>query len=163
MAIYDFPSMEKGTSQAPPKQERGHVEPLATLETGERGVEKPPASFKGQIFSAITARLLFLLLLAADFVWTCYSVAVFIFSIVGFSASGGKVPFFKNLFEKTWVSLRRSMVCGVSLMVALFSPAFGVMIACTYFLMYDKAGIEEVIPSSLQSQFKEFLPQKQPE
>jgi hypothetical protein len=31
------------------------------------------------------------------------------------------------------------------------------MIACTYFVMYDKEGIEEVVPASLQEQFKEFF------
>ena len=72
--------------------------------------------------------------------------------------SFGKARYFHTLRDSAWVSLRRSLVCGVSLLIALFSPAFGIMIACTYFLMYDKSGIEEVVPSSLQSQFKEFLP-----
>jgi len=31
------------------------------------------------------------------------------------------------------------------------------MIACTYFMMYDKKGIQEVVPRSLQEQFQEFL------
>ncbi len=158
MAIYDFPNAEKGnlnTAACPqeaiyPEADKSEVEPAKT-------------SSRGQIFSAIAARLFFLLLLAADLIWICYSVVVFLLSVTVSSISGGKLPFFKNLSEKTWVSLRRSLVCGVSLMVTLFSPAFGVMIACTYFLMYDKAGIEEVVPSSLQSQFKEFLPQNKPE
>jgi hypothetical protein len=72
--------------------------------------------------------------------------------------TAGRVGYFNSLGGKAWVSLRRSLVCGVSLFIALFNPAFGIMIACTYFLMYDKSGIEEVVPSSLQSQFKEFFP-----
>jgi hypothetical protein len=58
-----------------------------------------------------------------------------------------------------WTSIKRSFVCALALLVALFSPAFGIMIACTYFLMYDKAGMEEVVPSSIQSQFKDMFQQ----
>ena len=59
--------------------------------------------------------------------------------------------------KKQWIALRRAAVCGVALTVTLFSPALGIMIACTYFLMYDKTGIQEVVPTSLQQQFEEFL------
>ncbi|MBI3236532.1 MAG: hypothetical protein HYZ48_02320 [Chlamydiales bacterium] len=61
--------------------------------------------------------------------------------------------------QRMWLTVKRSLVCGLSLFITLFSPAFGIMIACTYFLMYDKTGIEEVVPASLQSQFKEFFKQ----
>jgi hypothetical protein len=148
MAIYDFPSAEKEASPD-----------LGLQKCQEKEGEQLTATARGQIFSAVAARLFFLLLLLADLIWIGYSLVVFLISATGTAASRGKIPFFKNLYEKTWVSLRRSIVCGVSLLVALFSPAFGVMIACTYFLMYDKAGIEEVVPSALQAQFKEFLPQ----
>jgi len=56
-----------------------------------------------------------------------------------------------------WLNLKRAGICGVALVIALFSPSLGIMIACTYFLMYDKAGIQEVVPTSLQDQFKDFL------
>ncbi len=142
MAIYDFSQTEKVIPQDP--------------ETAEEF--SPPIKLKARIFSSLAARLFFLLLLVADLLWTCYSVTLLIISVLGTAFSWGKMPQFLRLREKGWVSLRRSLVCGVSLFLAIFSPAFGIMIACTYFLMYDKSGIEEVVPSSLQSQFKEFFP-----
>ena len=154
MAIYDFPNAQK---EAPANL------PQDLQRCQEKEGEPSKASVRGQIFSAVAARLFFVLLLLADLIWIGYSLVVFFVSAMGCCASRGKIPFFKNLYEKTWVSLRRSIVCGVSLLVALFSPAFGIMIACTYFLMYDKAGIEEVVPSALQAQFKEFLPQAEKE
>lgn len=160
MAIYDFPDAEKGELKASAVPKRRHPEEEKSFAASEIDVSAAPKNnMRGQIFSAIAARLFFLLLVAADLIWICYSFAIFIFSAIGYGATRGRASYFKNLIEKAWVTLRRSIVCGVSLMVALFSPAFGIMIACTYFLMYDKTGIEEVIPSSLQSQFKEFLPQ----
>ena len=86
----------------------------------------------------------------------CYALVLLSYSLIGLLCTGGKVPHFKTFSDKYWISLRRSLVCGVSLLITLFSPAFGIMVACTYFLMYDKSGIEEVVPVSLQSQFKEF-------
>lgn len=159
MAIYDFPDAEKGEPKGSAMPQRRLPEEEKSYAATEIDASQPPEnSTRGQIFSAIAARLFFLLLVAADLIWICYSFAVFLFSAIGYAVTRGRVNYFKNLIEKAWVTLRRSIVCGVSLMVALFSPAFGIMIACTYFLMYDKTGIEEVIPSSLQSQFKEFLP-----
>ncbi|SRR5581483_2020273 len=160
MAIYDFPDAEKRDLEAssmPLRRQHEEEQSAALSEINETPTSKNDT--RSHIFSAVVARLLFLLLLAADFIWICYSFFVFLFSSIGYAATRGKVDYFKNIFDKSWITLRRSIVCGVSLMVALFSPAFGIMIACTYFLMYDKSGIEEVIPASLQSQFKEFLPQ----
>jgi hypothetical protein len=45
----------------------------------------------------------------------------------------------------------------LALLIALLSTGFGIMIACTYFVMYDKEGIDEVVPSSLREHFKEFF------
>lgn len=157
MAIYDFPDAQKGELKLSAMPQR--CLPEEGVPPSEIDASQPPKSARGQIFSAIAARLFFLLLVVADLMWIGYSFAVFIFTAVGYGVTRGRTDYFKNKIEKAWVTLRRSIVCGVSLMVALFSPAFGIMIACTYFLMYDKTGIEEVIPSSLQSQFKEFLPQ----
>jgi hypothetical protein len=145
MPIYDFPKKEN--ERVPYIEEQ--VAP-ATEVTG--------STPRDQIFSATAARLFFLLLLAADILWAAYSLTLLAISLAGYALTGGKVERFKSLCEKSWISLRRSLVCGVSLLIALFHPAFGIMIACTYFLMYDKTGIDEVIPTSLQSQFKEFLP-----
>jgi hypothetical protein len=161
MAIYDFSNAEKGelkTSALP--QRRLAEEEGASTESEINETLQPRRNKRDQIFSALATRLFFLLLVVADLLWVGYSLALLIFSAAGFSLTGGRVVYFKNLNEKAWVTLRRSLVCGVSLLIALFSPAFGIMIACTYFLMYDKTGIEEVVPSSLQSQFKEFLPKE---
>jgi cation transport ATPase len=113
---------------------------------------------KGTLFSAVASRLFFLLLLLADLLWMTYTIlssAVFLLVIL---CTGGRFARIREWQSKKWISLRRSLVCAVALVVALFSPSFGVMVACTYFLMYDKAGIEEVVPSALQSEFKELLP-----
>ncbi len=123
--------------------------------------EQPPEeeaySKRDRLFSTLVARLFFFLLLIADAAWIAYSVALFSLCLLGYFLSLCKVPFFKESAGGFWVSIKRSFVCGVSLFLALFSPAFGIMVACTYFLMYDKAGIEEVVPASLQAQFKEFF------
>ncbi len=147
MAIFDFPKEE--------------LKPSAALEDVKSdkapSLEEGPST-KDRIFSGIATRLFFLLLLSADVLWACYALLQLILGALGMACTARKVAWFKSRIDNAWVSLRRSIVCGVSLVVALFSPSFGIMIACTYFLMYDKKGIEEVVPSSLQSQFKELMP-----
>src|SRR5580658_7810328 len=148
MAIYDFSKTEKAELEFIEK--KGVSTESETI--GAKG--KKPDLF----FSAFAARLFFLLLLIGDLLWVGYALIRFSISLTGRILTANKVGYFNTLGEKAWISLRRSLVCAVSLFIALFNPAFGIMIACTYFLMYDKSGIEEVVPSSLQSQFKEFFP-----
>lgn len=112
---------------------------------------------KSHFFSVLAARLFFFLLLIGDILWLCYAIALFAFSAIGAILTLSRFKLFNELMGNAILTIKRALVCGISLMVALFSPAFGIMIACTYFLMYDRVGIEEVVPSSLQSQFKEFL------
>lgn len=114
---------------------------------------------KGQLFSQIAARLFFLLLLVADFFWMTYALISFVVLSVLRLTVGKKKTKLQLWQERRWIALRRSVVCALALILALFSPSFGMMMACTYFLMYDKNGIHEVFPSSLQTQFKEFFPQ----
>lgn len=152
MAIYDISNAEKSD----PKAQRDFFEEQASAEPEVHEALQAKPSARDRLISTIAARLFFLLLFLADMLWTCYALLLFVFSTIGRAVTMGR--YFKNLQARAWVSLRRSLVCGVSLFIALFSPAFGIMIACTYFLMYDKSGIEEVVPSSLQSQFKEFFP-----
>ena len=116
---------------------------------------------KGRLFSACAARLFFLILLGIDLLWMGLAFSCLCLSSLCILCTGGKKTSFKVFQSKKWIALRRSLVCAVSLLVALFSPSFGIMVACTYFLMYDKTGIEEVVPSSLQAQFKEFLPKSE--
>jgi hypothetical protein len=112
---------------------------------------------RDRFFSGLTARLLFLLLLIADLAWGLYALFFFFMLNVAALVTFWKVQAFKDVAACYWLSLKRASVCGISLFLALFSPGFGIMIACTYFLMYDKEGLEEVVPSSLQTQFKEFF------
>jgi hypothetical protein len=161
MAIYDFSKTEKGELKTLPLPQNRFIEEEETsAESEATEAFQVKTKKRDRLFSALAARFFFLLLFAGDLLWTCYAFTLFSFSLMGMMFTAGKSHYFKTLGENAWVSLRRSLICGVSLFIALFSPAFGIMIACTYFLMYDKAGIEEVVPSSLQSQFKEFFPKE---
>jgi hypothetical protein len=110
---------------------------------------------KDRFFSSMTARILFFVLLLGDIawaVWTLVKMALFLPIFLLTLGRNAKVG-----IKKCWISLKRAGVCGISLVIALFSPALGIMVACTYFLMYDKSGIEDVVPRSLQDQFQDFL------
>lgn len=158
MAIYDIFKEEKNIYRSssslenpiPQEEIIGDEQPEEHCESEQ----KPRDRFLSTLF----ARLFFFLLLLGDLFWTAYALFLFLFSTLGSALTFRKVRYFTHLKETAWISLRRALVCGISLFLALFSPAFGIMVACSYFLMYDKSGIEEVIPSSLKSQFKEFLP-----
>jgi hypothetical protein len=126
-----------------------------SIPEGEAVVEQPQK--KSGFFSSLAARLFFLMLLIGDVLWLCYALALLSFSLIGSLITLSRVSLFSELRANAVLTIKRALVCGLSLFVALFSPAFGIMIACTYFLMYDRGGIEDVVPSSLQTQFKEFL------
>ena len=111
------------------------------------------SSGKDRFFSSLTERVLFFLLFVGDICWGAYALCLVLITGPLHLLTGGRV----GLFKKNWISLKRSGICGVSLFISLFSPALGIMIACTYFMMYDKKGIQEVVPRSLQDQFQEFL------
>src|SRR3990167_6660596 len=147
MPIYDFSSAEK---KPPRTYSYESIEP----ESDERFPSKN--RLRDTLFSAVAARLFFFLLFIADVAWTCTAALRLLIAFIGKLCTLGKSPTFNTMQTKAWISLRRALICAVALFLALFSPAFGIMIACTYFLMYDKAGIEEVVPTSLQSQFREF-------
>ncbi len=147
MAIYDIFEPE----------EEQEAQQLELDLPGEERPEEEPFSKRDRLFSTCVARLFFFLLLIADVAWIAYSTALFAICLAGYGLSFRKFYFLKDCFLSFWVSVKRSFVCGISLFLALFSPAFGIMVACTYFLMYDKEGIEEVVPASLQAQFKEFF------
>jgi hypothetical protein len=119
--------------------------------------EGAPIQKKSSFFSSLAARVFFFLLLIGDVLWLCYALALLTLSLIGSLITLSRLALFSELRANAILTIKRSLVCGISLMIALFSPAFGIMIACTYFLMYDRGGIEEVVPSSLQTQFKEFL------
>lgn len=150
MAIYDISEVTKVESTEEPSSNKEF------FENPEESVGKPLKQ-KDRLFSAILARLFFVLLFLGDCLWIIYALVLFTMSGVGMLLSLGKVKGFSKLNATAWLTIKRALVCGISLFIALFNPAFGIMIACTYFLMYDKSGIEEVIPSSLRSQFSDFF------
>lgn len=143
MAIFDFFETVEEKKELSSQQEPPVVEEAACM--------------RDRFFSAMTARLFFFLLFLGDFCWGAYASVLFLFNLIAAVATFFRVPLFRRGIASYWISLKRALVCGMSLIVALFSPAFGIMIACTYFLMYDKVGFEEVVPSSLQSQVKDFF------
>ena len=110
-----------------------------------------------RFFSSMTARILFFLLLVGDVAWAAWILTKMALFTPLFLLTLGKSQRVKQGLRSGFVAIKRAGVCGISLVIALFSPALGIMVACTYFLMYDKSGIQEVVPRSLQDQFQEFL------
>ena len=153
MPIYDiFEHVERQKESGDPKIDLStHISDM-TLNESTDALEE-----KGQLFATIAARLFFFMLLLADIAWGIFSLVSLIASIVLNLAVGFKVTYLKTFFSRRYLNLKRSLICGVALIVSLFSPALGTMIACSYFLMYDKKGIQEVVPSVLQDQFQEFF------
>jgi hypothetical protein len=144
MAVYDISDVEK--------------EEVATT------ASQPSAeSNRERFFSVLASRIFFVLLLAFDLAWASYAIFLASVNFIALSLTLYTSPFFKQHLRKALTSIRRALVCALALVVALFSPAFGIMVACTYFLMYDKAGIEEVIPLSIQHQFKDLFKNISPE
>lgn len=105
---------------------------------------------KKSFFSVVAARCFFFLLLVANIAWGIYTIAALGISLFGL----------KRLRVKSWLNVKRFLVCTNALLVALISPALGIMFACSYFLMYDKAGIDEIVPALLRDQFKVFFHSK---
>lgn len=149
MAIYDISEQIDKYSEEESLDLPYHI---AEMRLGNK--DQPPES---HLFSSIAARLFFFMLLIADSAWAFLSLTLWCISLCGNIVTGFKIPKLKKYHARRWLNTKRSCVCGVALLVALFSPALGTMFACTYFLMYDKQGIEEVVPSVLQDQFREFL------
>lgn len=141
MAIYDLFQQEKAEE---------------FTETFEHICEQE-APQKGRFFSTLVTRFCFLLLFIADTAWLAYNGAFLLLFTALHLAAGCKNAFLKKRLIRHALHCRRAVVCGLSLLVGLFSPPFGIMVACTYFLMYDKAGMEEVVPAPLQAQFKDIF------
>lgn len=128
-----------------------------TFESGDHTKEKLN---RNSLFSPLVTRLCFFLLLMADLAWLLYTIFFVSLSAFGFCLTGGKSLFLKKYLQIAALQFRRSLACALSLFIGLFTPPFGIMVACTYFLMYDKDGMEAVVPAGLQSQFKEIFAQK---
>jgi hypothetical protein len=129
---------------------------IDVLKKEEPKIEKSTFSWE-PFFSSVCARFFFLVLMVFDGLWFFY--LLFKLSFYGFIhlCLLASSPSIQEKLALNWISLKRSLICALSLFIALFSPAFGIMVGCTYFLMYDKKGIEEVVPSSLREQFKDLF------
>ncbi|MFZ4773118.1 MAG: hypothetical protein ACOYK9_03920 [Chlamydiia bacterium] len=116
------------------------------------------AEDQGSLFSALAARLFFFILLLADIAWGIYSFVALVVKLVLCGLTFNKLEPLNASLSRTYLSFKRSLVCAIALMVALFSPALGIMFSCMYFLMYDKSGVEEIVPTSLRDQFRDIFP-----
>ena len=111
----------------------------------------PFTSSKDRILSSVLARGLFFLLLIVDLFWGAFSLISYIITLPFGSLT-------KSFRQKRFLALKRASVGALSLFTAIFSPSIGILFGCTYFMFFDKEGIDEVIPSSLRSQFETFFP-----
>ena len=152
MPIYDI--LEHVERQ----KEKGDYEELSThfseLTLGRK--ELSPDE-KGHLFGAVAARLFFFILLCTDIVWGVITALFFLLLLSLNLLTGFKIHKLKKYFLRQFLNLKRAGISAIALIVALFSPALGTMIACSYFLMYDRKGVEEFVPSVLQDQFQEFF------
>lgn len=113
---------------------------------------------QGSLFSALAARMFFFVLLVADIAWGLYSLCALFVKVALSFLTFHKLEPLKRSIGRTFLSFKRSLVCGIALFVALFSPALGIMFSCMYFLMYDKTGVDEIVPTSLKDQFRDIFP-----
>ncbi len=159
MAIYNiFDYSEKEMEEKLLGEGSGlKIDPSAFISNQIEG-DFPKESEKSNIFSALAARFFFFLLLLADIVWGAYSLVAVIVKAVLHLISFTQIAPLKKSLDRSFLSLKRSIVCAIALMIAIFSPALGIMFSCMYFLMYDKTGVEEVVPSSLRDQFRLLFP-----
>jgi hypothetical protein len=117
-----------------------------------------PSSKKDAILSAFFARMFFFCLLLADICWAIFSICLFSLKLAVNLITAFKVQRLTKSLGKTFLAVKRSIICFIALSIAIISPALGIMFSCMYFLMYDKNGVEEIVPSSLKGHFKEILP-----
>lgn len=117
-----------------------------------------PSSKKDLILSAVFARLFFLCLLVADLFWGVISLLSFALKLSLNLISFFRIKKLRKSLKKTILAMKRSFVCFIALSIAIISPALGIMFSCMYFLMYDKKGVDEIVPASLKGHFKEILP-----
>ena len=160
MTIYNiFEHAQKEQSETAFQEKGPRIDPgaFSTNQIDENFIPKSAKS-KDHIFSAIAARLFFFLLLVADVAWGIYSVIGGVIKFALCLATFFQFAPLVTSFSKTLLSIKRSIVCALSLIIAVFSPALGIMFSCLYFMMYDRKGIDEVVPTSLKDQFLELFP-----
>lgn len=140
--------MNQESKKAPPIDSKAFYSRFETL---KRKTDKPGTGAK------LSTRLFFVFLLFLNTLWLVLALCAFllfnVFSLLTFFYSSVA----KKFVAKSFLNVKRSAACWIALLVAIFSPALGIMFSCLYFMMYDKMGIEEIVPPSLREQFKEFF------
>lgn len=111
-----------------------------------------------RFFSAVTARLFFIFLFFADILWGIYAIAVFSFFFLLNTITLFRSKKLILKLKSSFLSIKRFIICAFSLIIAIFSPSLGILFSCMYFMLYDRKGIEEVVPSSLREQFEDLIP-----
>lgn len=159
MAIYNiFDYYEKEMEEKLIQEGPGpKIDPNA-FTTNHIGGEFVKDAGKTNLFSALAARFFFFLLLIADIVWGIYSIGAFSVKTALNLLTFFQIAALKTSLQRSFLSIKRSIVSAIALVIAIFSPALGIMFSCMYFLMYDKAGVDEVVPASLRDQFRLLFP-----
>ncbi len=111
-----------------------------------------------RFLSAITARLFFIFLFFADMLWGIYALAMFSFFLLLNTVTLYRSKILISKLQSAFLSIKRFIICAFSLIIAIFSPSLGILFSCMYFMLYDRKGIEEVVPSSLREQFEDLIP-----
>ena len=117
-----------------------------------------PTSKKDAFLSAFFARMFFLCLLVVDILWGAFSIVFLTLKVALNILTLFQSKRLIRSLKRSFLAVKRSIVCFIALTIAIISPALGIMFSCMYFLMYDKNGVDEIVPSSLKSHFKEILP-----
>lgn len=154
--IFDYYEKEMNSQSARNSEVKIDPEALTNNRIDEHLFQE--SSVRSQFFSALAARVFFFLLLVADIVWGVYAVCSFAVKGVLCLLTLFQLEQLTRSLGASWLSIKRSIVCAIALLVAIFSPALGIMFSCMYFLMYDKEGIDEVVPASLKEQFQTLFP-----
>ena len=110
------------------------------------------------LMSAFAARLFFFILLIADVLWMVWTCALLTLKSALYLLTLGRIASLRASCSMSWLNFKRGIVSAIALIVALFSPALGIMFSCMYFLMYDREGVDEIVPSSLREQFRDIFP-----
>ncbi len=157
MAIIDIFKTEK--NEAIPSSQ-GFLSDVSFVGEAEAPKEAKKSPFsRDALLSFLCVRLFFLVLFFCTVVWFAYTLCKISVCLALKLCTWGFSDSLNLKLIKSWLSLKRSFICGIALLLAMLSPALGIMIACTYFLMYDKSGVEEVVPASLREQFKDLFAQ----
>jgi len=162
MAIYNiFDFCEKEDKNSAKKEhaykEESSFDPsIFRLHSSDKDNDKEDK--KSSFFSAVAARFFFFFLLIADLFWGIYSLIFFFITMLLCCVTFFRLSPIKASLSRSYINVKRAIVCALALVVAIFSPALGIMFSCMYFLMYDREGVDEIVPTSIRDQFRVLFP-----